>query len=34
MHYNCVDTSVLYMTESSRKISLKNLAYKFLNLTI
>ncbi|CAD8125829.1 unnamed protein product [Paramecium sonneborni] len=34
MHHKCVDTSVLYITESSRKLSLKNLAYKYLNLTI
>ncbi|CAD8126322.1 unnamed protein product [Paramecium sonneborni] len=34
MHYKCVDTSVLYMTESNRKLSLKNLAYKYLNLSI
>ncbi|CAD8162033.1 unnamed protein product [Paramecium octaurelia] len=34
IHHKCVDTSVLYMTESNRKLSLKNLAYKYLNLTI
>ncbi|CAK68548.1 unnamed protein product (macronuclear) [Paramecium tetraurelia] len=34
IHHKCVDTSVLYMTESNRKLSLKNLAYKYLNLSI
>jgi RNA exonuclease 1 len=34
MHHKCIDTSVLYLTESSRKLSLKNLAFKYLNLTI
>ncbi|CAK68222.1 unnamed protein product (macronuclear) [Paramecium tetraurelia] len=34
IHHKCVDTSVLYMTESNRKQSLKNLAHKYLNLSI
>ncbi|KAM3146878.1 hypothetical protein pb186bvf_001032 [Paramecium bursaria] len=34
MHHKVIDTSVLYMTDSNRKLALKVLAQKYLNLTI
>ena len=33
-HNRVIDTSVLYMTQTNRKLSLKSLALKFLNLSI
>ncbi len=34
IHKKCIDTSIMYLTKSERKLSLKNLAFKYLNIKI